>query len=472
VTRLTAERGGSVHARRLGWDEHAEEPGPPDALALLTVPAPQRRARALLRLGPQTGLGNERLLWVDPLGHESVAGVGAAVEIIGTGAARFDDVTAGAERLWKRIARTQRPDVTRVPVRLFGGFAFRPGHAMGAVWKRFGDARFILPQLLYQDLPSGAALTLVVPRDPPDCSDGPHRAAVRLRKLVDALEHAPPDERAPLGARPAQLAAHDLGEHGWAGRVERARQAIAAGRLEKVVVARCARLSMVEPIDIHQVLGHLAALDPGCTLFALGWEDAMFVGATPERLVAKRGQELATEALAGSCGCYGPTAASALRGSAKDLCEHEFVVRELCRALEPLCASVNAAARPEVRTLRHVLHLHTPISAELRRPAHVLELVERLHPTPAVGGVPVDAAVDWIAREEPAPRGWYASPVGWFDAEGDGRFAMALRSGVLSGQHAHLFAGAGIVSQSDAASELDETRLKLQSLLTAVGVAP
>ncbi|MBN1609741.1 MAG: isochorismate synthase [Polyangiaceae bacterium] len=471
MTRVTAESGTSMHARRLRWDEQGDAPTR-DALALLTVPAPQRRARALLRLAPEAGLGEERLLWVDPLGHESVAGVGAAVEIIGQGTARFEDVAEGASRLWKRIVRAQRPDPTRPPLRLFGGFAFRPGHATGAVWERFGDARFVLPRLVYQDLPSGALLTLVVPFDSVDRAVGERRSAVRLHKLVDALEHVPVDECSPLTAAPAQMSGHDLGEHGWVGRVERARREIAAGHLEKVVVARCAELSMVEPIDVHQVLGRLASLDPGCTLFALGWQGAMFVGATPERLVAKRGQELSTEALAGSCGSFGPAAAAALRGSRKDLCEHELVVRELCRALQPLCATVSAAARPEVRTLRHVLHLHTPISAVLRRPAHILELVERLHPTPAVGGVPVDAAVDWIAREEPAPRGWYASPVGWFDAEGDGRFAMALRSGVLSGHQAHLFAGAGIVRQSDPTSELEETRLKLQSLFTALGVAP
>jgi isochorismate synthase len=468
VSTLTVEPGSSTHARCLRWDE----PAPRDALALLTLPAPQRRALALLRLAAQAGLGDERLLWVDPHEHESVAGVGAAVEIPGRGVARFDDVTRAADRLWKRIARSQRPDASRACVRLFGGFAFRPGHATGAVWERFGDARFVLPRLVYQDLPSGAALTLVAPFESADRADAERRMAVRLRKLVEALEHAPGDERPSLAARPARVAAQDLGESGWAGRVERARREIAAGGLEKVVVARCAELSMVEPVDVHQVLAHLAVLDPGCTLFALGWADSMFVGATPERLVAKRGRELSTEALAGSCGSHGPEAAAALLGSRKDLCEHELVVRELCRALDPLCTTVNAAHRPEVRALRHVLHLHTPISAVLRQPAHVLELVERLHPTPAVGGVPIDAAVDWIAREEPVPRGWYASPVGWFDAEGDGRFAIALRSGVLSGRHAHLFAGAGIVSQSDPASELEETRLKMQSLFAALGVAP
>jgi isochorismate synthase len=472
VTRLTADPAVSVHARRPRWEEPGEPRPTRDALALLSVPAPPRRARALLRLAPQAALGSERLLWVDPLGHESIAGVGAAVEILGQGTARFEDVAAGADRLWKRIARVPRPDPTRPPVRLFGGFAFLPGHATGAVWERFGDARFVLPRLLYQDLPNGTTLTLVVPVASADRVEADHHSVVRLQELVEALEHVPVDERVTLPAHPAQIASRDLGEHGWAGRVEHARREIAAGRLEKVVVARCAELSMANPVDVHQVLGRLAALDPGCTLFALGWEDAVFVGATPERLVAKRGRELTTEALAGSCGSFGPAAAAVLRGSPKDLCEHELVVRELCRALEPLCAAVNAAPRPEVRTLRHVLHLHTPISAKLRQPAHILELVERLHPTPAVGGVPVAAALDWIAREETAPRGWYASPVGWFDAEGDGRFAMALRSGVLRAHQAHLFAGAGIVRQSDAMTELEETRLKLQSLFTALGVTP
>jgi isochorismate synthase len=472
VTRLTAESSAFVHARHIRWGEPDDGPPTCDGLALLTMPAPQRRARALLRLASGLGLGEERLLWVDPLGHESVAGVGAAVEINGQGAARFNDVAAGADCLWQRLRCTQRAEVSGQPVRLFGGFAFCPGHADDPLWRRFGDARFVLPRMIYQDLPSGAALTLVVPLGALDAPVGDHRSALRMRQLVELLEHAPADEHCGPMARPTQVVIRHMGERGWAERVERARWEIAQGRLEKVVVARRAELSMTEPIDVHQVLASLAALDPGCTLFALGWQDAMFVGATPERLVAKRGRELTSEALAGSCGSFGPAAAAALRGSPKDLCEHEIVVRELCRALEPLCANVSAAAQPEVRTLRHVLHLHTPVTALLRQPLHVLELVERLHPTPAVGGVPADAAVDWIAREEPVRRGWYASPIGWFDADGDGRFVMALRSGVLSGQRAHLFAGAGIVRQSDATRELEETRLKLQSLFSALGVRP
>jgi isochorismate synthase EntC len=119
-----------------------------------------------------------------------------------------------------------------------------------------------------------------------------------------------------------------------------------------------------------------------------------------------------------------------------------------------------------------VVHLRTRISGVLREPLHVLELVERLHPTPAVGGVPTARALSWIAEHEPDERGWYAGPIGWVDAQGDGAFAVALRSGLLENHRASLYAGAGIVQGSDARSELNETRWKLQALLGALGVSP
>jgi isochorismate synthase EntC len=124
-----------------------------------------------------------------------------------------------------------------------------------------------------------------------------------------------------------------------------------------------------------------------------------------------------------------------------------------------------------VHRLRTVLHLRTPIRGRLREASHVLALVEKLHPTPAVGGVPTEAAIDFITRHEPDERGWYAGPVGWFDAVGDGRFVVALRSGVVAGKRAELYAGAGIVRDSNAPSEFAETRWKLAALLGALGVA-
>ena len=124
---------------------------------------------------------------------------------------------------------------------------------------------------------------------------------------------------------------------------------------------------------------------------------------------------------------------------------------------------------PAVRALRNILHLHTPIAAELSAPVHVLELAAALHPTPAVGGTPTRLATAWIAAREPAPRGWYAAPVGWFDAAGDGELAVAIRSGLLAGRTAHVWAGAGIVRDSDAEAEWAEVEVKQRAVLDALG---
>jgi menaquinone-specific isochorismate synthase len=200
------------------------------------------------------------------------------------------------------------------------------------------------------------------------------------------------------------------------------------------------------------------------TRFAFRPGETAFVGATPERLVARRGLSVASEALAGSA-----ARSEALLASRKDLGEHGFVVREIARRLRPLCRSLTVGERPDVRELRHVLHLHTPIEGVLAEPTHVLELVEALHPTPAVAGVPTDGALAWIAARESAPRGWYAGPVGWLDGDGDGEFAVALRSGVVDGARAWLYAGAGIVRDSDPRAEYDELELKQRALAAALG---
>ena len=199
---------------------------------------------------------------------------------------------------------------------------------------------------------------------------------------------------------------------------------------------------------------------------------AAFVGASPERLVRKRGRVVDSEALAGSCARTGDdaAAAAALAASAKDRAEHAWVVAAIEAALAPRCRTLDVPSAPAVRTLRQILHLHTPITGELAQGAHVLELVAALHPTPAVGGTPTADAVAWIAAHEPTPRGWYASPVGWFDAAGDGEFAVAIRSGLLAGATATLFAGAGIVAASDPAAELAETELKLRALSDVLGL--
>jgi isochorismate synthase len=201
--------------------------------------------------------------------------------------------------------------------------------------------------------------------------------------------------------------------------------------------------------------------------FVFRWAGAAFVGATPERLLHKRGLSLTTEALAGTIAA-GVDSEHRLQGSAKELEEHRHVVSTITGVLEPLCTVCRVASAPEIRRLKRLLHLRTPIAAELRAETHVLELLARLHPTPAVGGVPTERAVEWIRQHEPFDRGWYAGAVGWFDAAGDGDFAVALRSGLLLGREARLFAGGGVVKDSVPLEEYEETNLKLAALRAAL----
>ncbi|MCB1034068.1 MAG: chorismate-binding protein, partial [Acidobacteria bacterium] len=176
-----------------------------------------------------------------------------------------------------------------------------------------------------------------------------------------------------------------------------------------------------------------------------------------------------TEALAGSIGS-GDRQAARLLASHKDLGEHALVVEHLVERLRPFCDTLDWSTQPRIRELRNLLHLHTPIRGRLHRDTHILDLVAALHPTPAVAGVPAEAAVRWIAQRESTPRGWYAGPVGWFDAAGDGEFDVALRSCLLAGPTVWLFAGAGIMLDSDPEAEYQETALKQRSLLAALGV--
>jgi isochorismate synthase len=191
--------------------------------------------------------------------------------------------------------------------------------------------------------------------------------------------------------------------------------------------------------------------------------------------LSKRGSHVTTEALAGTLPrTTAPlTELSAqLLSSDKDRREHELVVTAIQQRLGTLCSEVAAPTSPQIRVLPHLLHLHTPIHATTRAShTNIRELVAALHPTPAMGGTPSAPALQLIADYEPQPRGYYAGPVGWWDEQGDGEFAVAIRSGVITADTAYVYAGAGIVRGSDAALEYAETAAKMRTLLDALGIS-
>jgi menaquinone-specific isochorismate synthase len=420
----------------------------------VVVSAPARSAEFLIGLG----LSSDASYFAAPGGGESL-GLGAARALTASGPERFHVIRLQAEALFREL-----PEASGA--RLFGGFAFQTGRAQSDTWRSFGEARFVLPRVAYERAGDTARLRLVLTeREIAEASGG--ETLELAARVLGALHGSEVPGVAANGSGNARL--HEQPAEAWAAQVHAIEGAIARGELEKLVLARRVDLELESRISPAAVLERLRDLAPECARFAFSADESTFLGAAPERLVSKRDSSFETEAVAGSQR-VGVEPTSRLLESSKDREEQAIVLRELLVALEPFAASIEHSTLPEVHVLRHVAHLRNRVQGTLNARRHVLELVERLHPTPAVAGVPTERALRWIAAHEPYERGWYAGPVGWFDGAGDGEFVVALRSGVVRAQRLALYAGAGIVRGSEAESELAETRWKLAALLGALGV--
>jgi menaquinone-specific isochorismate synthase len=401
-----------------------------------------------------------RTLWAGPGGLE-IAGGGAAVRLTGTGDDRLDAVRAAAADVFDG-ADLETPAAARP--RLVGGCAFFADHEPGEPWDGFPAAEFVLPRV--QLTRAGDATWLTVTRTGPEATpEAVERDLAATRERTTDLPAMRPSG-GPPGVRDTHFT---TAEADWTDSVARTVERIRSGELVKVVLALAQAADLDRPVDPPAVLARLRRSYPDCYRFLIQPEDAgAFFGAPPERLVSLSGRSVATEALAGSA-ARGDTPeadadlAASLRDSEKIQHEQALVAEAIRDQLAGI-ADVDVGEQT-VRKLATIQHLHTPIEATLSEDAHVLELVEALHPTPAVGGVPPELARGAIRETEPFDRGWYASPVGWFDAAGDGEFSVGIRSAVADGDCVTMFAGNGIVADSDPAAEWEEVQLKFRPIL-------
>jgi isochorismate synthase len=259
-----------------------------------------------------------------------------------------------------------------------------------------------------------------------------------------------------------------------------------AGNLHKVVLARALRVTADGPLDARTVLQRLVADDPQANSYLVdlsaagdGYSGTVLVGASPELLVARRGQQVKCRPFAGSAPRHPDPDAdrasgAALAESAKDRHEHQLVVDALRETLEPLCTELKIAETPQLCKTAAVWHLYTPVSGRLReRSTTALDLAIALHPTPAVGGSPTREATELIDEIE-GDRGFYAGAVGWCDQRGDGRWVVSIRCAQLAADRrtADAHSGGGIVAESDPDDEVAETTTKFRTILSALGVEP
>lgn len=347
-----------------------------------------------------------------------------------------------------------------------GGFAFDVARTSPG-WERFGAGRKVLPRLSIARRAGEARLTL-------NCrlgaGDDAREAVQGALALVAGLNDARLPLLDPSPVQRSRVTTAAPPEH-YLGAIRRATDRIDAGEMEKIVIARELTIDRFgEPVGA--VLANLRGRFADCYCFVVGYGDQAFVGASPELLLRREGRRVSTMALAGSARRATEPAVDEHLGrelmhSTKDQREHAIVVRGIERTLGAHSAWVATTDRPELVRLTNIQHLATPIRAQLLEPRSAIELAAMLHPTPAVGGEPWSIVREMIPALEGIERGWYAGPVGWSNLLEDGEYCVALRSALIVGDKARLFAGVGVVADSDPADELAETETKFAALLPA-----
>jgi isochorismate synthase len=391
-------------------------------------------------------------------------GAGIAWELETQGEGRFRELAAAHRALlgkWRAASLDASPTLRGA----FLGFAFSPGstggplpNALLSVPRVTAERRGHVTLMHFNGMAGEDADFLVA-----EWTRIARELVAAARPETLAMDSNP---RWPVAAAPE--------DPEWAARVRHALAEIERLPLEKLVLTRRVDVELARAPSVARILDWLAAHYPDSAVFAVRRPGISLVGASPERLLGLEHGLVVADALAGSapratCNLADQALGGALLGDPKELAEHAVVVREILGALEPLCTALVASHTPSLLRLPNVQHLASHVHGRVKAEVGVFELLERMHPTPAVGGAPRALALDWLHRHGEADRGWYTGGVGWLDETG-GDVWVALRCAALRERQASLYAGAGIVPGSDPDQELRETGWKLQAMLEALAV--
>ncbi|MCA9960041.1 MAG: isochorismate synthase [Anaerolineales bacterium] len=421
--------------------------------------------------------GQVRVYWQDGQDPVTYAGFGVAAEIFAWGDGRFRDIQRQAAALFHDAVFYDGGQPLSTP-RLMGGFSFRDDFSPDYAWAAFHPAHFILPHYQLVQVNDEAWLTInaILPRDEsahanlPMLQEAWQARYELLQKEIEEWrrEHDHSQSQIPNLRYPMPYDA-------WEAMLNAAIERIHSGAFKKVVLARVAEARFTQRVDVEAALAYLNKTYAGCYRFLFEVRPFhAFFGATPELLVQTNGPRVETMGLAGSIR-RGATPeedaalADELLHSEKNRHEQRLVVESIQRRLHHAVHSLHIP-EPTIYPLSNIQHIYTPIIGVLREANGALPLVERLHPTPALGGTPRRPALEFLRDAEPVPRGWYGAPVGWIDHTLDGKFAVAIRSAVTQENRVWMYAGAGIVADSEPQKEWEETGLKFRPMLEALGI--
>ncbi|KAF0808144.1 salicylate biosynthesis isochorismate synthase [Alcanivorax xiamenensis] len=441
--------------------KQARQSGQP-VLAVVSLPWSGADPMALYQRLDAAGV--DCLYWETREPQRVLLGIGQALECVPDP----DSGLTGLQHRWRRLNDDAVVEGAEV-ARAIGGLRFDRTANQQWPWQCFPAACLTVPRLLLECTARGSYLIChkLVRQD-----DDPVTESHRYRRDIETLLSS---EQAVLSSPPASTLVREqgIGARQWQAKAEALIDAIRAGRLSKVVLARHLHQTYSAPLSAAAVLCRLRDADPCSHLFAVHRGGLCFLGATPERLVRVHHGRVETHALAGTIR-RGDNAeddqrlGEQLLASDKDQHEHELVVQAIRDALRPLLDELTISPEPVLHRLPLMQHLSTRIEGRIAAGSGVLDLVQAMQPTPAVAGYPRHEALACIRVHERFDRGWYAGPLGWIDGAGNGDFVVALRSALISGKECHLFAGCGLVGDSEPEHEYGETSLKLSCMCRAL----
>lgn len=406
------------------------------------------------------------IFWSDAATGEQWLGIGEADRIEPGPGLNAEDLPDIAR---ERLGRIQAPLGIRDQLRYFGGIAFDPGAVPHPSWPGGGAGRFTLPWILLRRR-RGEKLARGVRIEIEESSgNGRSESSLPAAGLRELLDQGSDIEESALSS--LRVVESEGRRAKFEAAVACALRAIEEKELRKVVLSRDLILQSEEEIDPWLLVSRIAARAIHGVQFAFRFDEGgTFLGSTPERLFVQEGRFVTSDCLAGTA----PRGvdpekdrrlALGLLASEKDRREHRFVLDGIVGALAPLCRWIEAPSSPVVQSLPMVQHLHTPVTGWLRAGVALGEIIRSLHPTPAVGGAPRDAAIRWIRELEDRPRGWYTGAIGTIGLD-RADFAVGIRSAILAQRQMTVFGGAGIVRGSDPALEWEETARKAASLVS------
>ncbi len=433
-------------------------------------------ARVVHLLAPVGNVEPLRWLREQRLGSKfywSGRGDGMEIAAVGVADLQESDAPETPATLHKRLAHLLHPGDTqaRPRTRYYGGLRFDTSRESGKEWEAFGAYRFVLPrfELRRESGESTLVCNLVLPDDVEKLDE----VLGQIERLNFPLNYSRFSDTLP---RPIHRTdTPDLS--GWTRNIECSLSGFEEGRLDKVVLARRAEFEFEEDVDPALLVERLKATTSGCFHFYVEpEEEAAFVGASPERLFRREGYSIWSEAVAGTrprgvSDADDDELRDELLGSAKDLSEHSYVKVSIEETLRSLCDDLEVEETTSEMKLARGRHLVSQVRGTLREGVTDAEVLEALHPTPAVGGYPNQEALEEIQSLETFDRGWYAGPIGWIGAD-EAEFAVGIRSGLLRGRNLALYSGAGIVAGSTPEGEWAEIEQKIGDFTRVFGLEP